>query len=90
MSTHSTSGGRPGLELPIDTVRREIFGFSAVSMRCGASTCIRSRPMPPYHNRYSRKPEPEGAARDQTTTGSLPTINLPGLPPPHRLSGKLR
>lgn len=65
------------------------FGLSAVSMRDGASTCIRSRRRPRNHNRYSRKPKPEAAAGDQTTTGLLPAINLPGHQPPYRMNGKL-
>jgi hypothetical protein len=65
------------------------FGLSAVSMRHGASTCIRSQHLLRNHNRYSRKPEPEAAAGDQTTTGLLPAINLPGRQPPYCTGSKL-
>ena len=72
----------------VDTTTRD-FWLSAVAIRHGASTCIRSQRQLRNHNRYSREPKPEAAAGDQTTTGLLPAINLPGRQPPYRTNGKL-
>src|SRR3984893_13977923 len=47
------------------------------------------RRAPSNHNRYSRKPEPEGHGRRPNYYWATRAIMLPGRQPPHRRCGKL-